>query len=289
MQRFTRGQLADGLSWWDVLGLSLLAGIGFTVSLLIGELAFGTGSARNDHVKIGVLLGSLVAALLAPPWCFASATLSTGASAKQRNATPTPTAFPTSTNTAPTGLPSASLWATAPASPYDACRSREGISNMARADLTKVTTLDWAVVGAGLLAYISSFLPWYQAQVSILGIQRSVTANAWNAGIGAWLPVLLLVVAGGVVLASAMGMRLPASKPLIMIGLSALAVVTILLRWVTFPGAGGGQGQLDDVDVEGLLDVSSGAGVGLYIGLIAAAAAVVASLLASRAAGGNVS
>jgi Na+:H+ antiporter, NhaA family len=65
VQRFTRAQLAEGLSWWDVLGLSLLGGIGFTVSLLIGELAFGAGSPADDHVKIGVLLGSLAAALLA--------------------------------------------------------------------------------------------------------------------------------------------------------------------------------------------------------------------------------
>ncbi|MHA6781650.1 Na+/H+ antiporter NhaA [Pseudonocardia saturnea] len=65
VQRFTRARLADGLSWWDVLGLSLLAGIGFTVSLLIGELAFGAGSAADDHVKIGVLVGSLLSALLA--------------------------------------------------------------------------------------------------------------------------------------------------------------------------------------------------------------------------------
>ncbi|MGH3870427.1 MAG: Na+/H+ antiporter NhaA [Pseudonocardiaceae bacterium] len=63
--RFTRAQLADDLSWWDVLGLALLAGIGFTVSLLIGELAFGAGSIRDDHVKVGVLGGSLLAALLA--------------------------------------------------------------------------------------------------------------------------------------------------------------------------------------------------------------------------------
>jgi NhaA family Na+:H+ antiporter len=65
VQRFTRAQLADGLSWWDVLGLSLLGGIGFTVSLLIGELAFGVGTPQDDSVKIGVLLGSVIAALLA--------------------------------------------------------------------------------------------------------------------------------------------------------------------------------------------------------------------------------
>jgi Na+:H+ antiporter, NhaA family len=65
MQKFTRARLADGLSWWDVLGVAMLAGVGFTVSLLIGELAFGAGSDADDHVKIGVLAGSLIAALLA--------------------------------------------------------------------------------------------------------------------------------------------------------------------------------------------------------------------------------
>jgi len=63
--RFTRAELDDGLAWVDVLGLSLLAGIGFTVSLLIGELAFGPGSERDDHVKVAVLAGSLLAAVLA--------------------------------------------------------------------------------------------------------------------------------------------------------------------------------------------------------------------------------
>nr|WP_221634418.1 Na+/H+ antiporter NhaA [Nocardioides luti] len=62
---FTRADLDDELSWVDVVGMSMLAGIGFTVSLLIGELAFGTGSARDEHVKVGVLVGSLVATLLA--------------------------------------------------------------------------------------------------------------------------------------------------------------------------------------------------------------------------------
>jgi NhaA family Na+:H+ antiporter len=65
VQRFTRARLADDLGWTDVLGLALLAGIGFTVSLLIGELAFGAGSPGDEHVKIGVLLGSLLSALLA--------------------------------------------------------------------------------------------------------------------------------------------------------------------------------------------------------------------------------
>jgi len=65
LARFTQADLDDELSWVDVIGMSMLAGIGFTVSLLIGELAFGQGSVRDEHVKVGVLVGSLLAALLA--------------------------------------------------------------------------------------------------------------------------------------------------------------------------------------------------------------------------------
>lgn len=64
LARFTRASLDDDLSWLDIVGVSLLAGIGFTVSLLIGELAFGAGSAA-EHVKVGVLAGSLTSAAVA--------------------------------------------------------------------------------------------------------------------------------------------------------------------------------------------------------------------------------
>ena len=56
--RFTHARLDEELSWLDVLGVSLLGGIGFTVSLLIGDLAFGAGSGADQHVKIGILAGS---------------------------------------------------------------------------------------------------------------------------------------------------------------------------------------------------------------------------------------
>ena len=59
---FTHARLDEDLSWWDVLGLSMLGGVGFTVSLLIGELAFGLGSEADGRAKVGVLVGSLLAA-----------------------------------------------------------------------------------------------------------------------------------------------------------------------------------------------------------------------------------
>ena len=63
--RFTRATLDEGLGWADVVALGTLGGIGFTVSLLIGELAFGHGTARSEQVTVAVLAGSVVAAVLA--------------------------------------------------------------------------------------------------------------------------------------------------------------------------------------------------------------------------------
>lgn len=61
----TRAKLDDGLAWIDVAGLAVLAGVGFTVSLLIADLSFGAGSPHDDHAKVAILAGSLLAALLA--------------------------------------------------------------------------------------------------------------------------------------------------------------------------------------------------------------------------------
>ena len=57
--KVTRQPLQKGLTWPDVTGVAILGGIGFTVSLLIGELAFGGNSEADDHVKIAVLPGSV--------------------------------------------------------------------------------------------------------------------------------------------------------------------------------------------------------------------------------------
>ncbi|MEU2301743.1 Na+/H+ antiporter NhaA [Streptomyces antibioticus] len=63
--RFTRASLSEDLAWADLFAVATLAGIGFTVSLLIGELAFEGDAALTDEVKASVLLGSLIAAVLA--------------------------------------------------------------------------------------------------------------------------------------------------------------------------------------------------------------------------------
>ncbi|MCJ2080338.1 Na+/H+ antiporter NhaA [Methylobacterium sp. J-090] len=45
--------------WWQLYGLSLLCGVGFTMSLFIGLLAFAETPALETETKVGVLLGSV--------------------------------------------------------------------------------------------------------------------------------------------------------------------------------------------------------------------------------------
>ncbi|MBN9238528.1 MAG: Na+/H+ antiporter NhaA [Micrococcales bacterium 70-64] len=56
--------LDPALKWIDMVGMAFIAGVGFTVSLLVGELSFGAGSESDGHVKVGVLAGSLIAATI---------------------------------------------------------------------------------------------------------------------------------------------------------------------------------------------------------------------------------
>jgi Na+:H+ antiporter, NhaA family len=63
--RFTRARISPELDWADIFAVAALSGIGFTVSLLISDFAFGPYSAAANVAKIAVLLAALVAGLLA--------------------------------------------------------------------------------------------------------------------------------------------------------------------------------------------------------------------------------
>lgn len=72
------------LRWGDVTGAAMLGGIGFTVSLLVGDLAFGTDSHLDEEVKVGVLTASLLASILALTWLWLRSR-SRGASSRDRS------------------------------------------------------------------------------------------------------------------------------------------------------------------------------------------------------------
>lgn len=55
--------LPAGASWTQLFGVSVFCGIGFTMSLFIGSLAFAGDSSLQDAAKVGVLIGSVLSAL----------------------------------------------------------------------------------------------------------------------------------------------------------------------------------------------------------------------------------
>lgn len=62
VSRVERVTLAPGLGWGDIVGVGALAGIGFTVALLMAELAFGVEGVRDDLAKATILIASVTAA-----------------------------------------------------------------------------------------------------------------------------------------------------------------------------------------------------------------------------------
>ena len=61
--RFKIAQKPDNSTWTSLYGVSILTGIGFTMSLFVGNLAFVENTRHIDGVKIGVLTGSLLSTL----------------------------------------------------------------------------------------------------------------------------------------------------------------------------------------------------------------------------------
>ena len=49
-----------GVAWRDIIGVGILGGIGFTISLFVTELAFAHGPLA-DAARVGILAGSLIA------------------------------------------------------------------------------------------------------------------------------------------------------------------------------------------------------------------------------------
>ena len=58
--KFKIAQMPNNTTWLSLYGVSILTGIGFTMSLFVGNLAFAENVQYMDGVKIGVLTGSLL-------------------------------------------------------------------------------------------------------------------------------------------------------------------------------------------------------------------------------------
>ena len=137
------------------------------------------------------------------------------------------------------------------------------------------------IVAGGLLMLIDSFFGWYglsgngASELKALGYKTSV--SAWNAGFGAWFTVLLLLAVAAVAVLAALG-RLPFAP--LMVGFlefagSVLAVVVVLLRWMTYQTASGGGSSV-------------GALWGTYVGVVLAIVVAVFAYLDFTAKGGDI-
>jgi NhaA family Na+:H+ antiporter len=56
-------------SWVQMIGAGALAGIGFTMSLFISQLAFGA-AGLVEEAKLGILLGSALSAVIGLVWLY---------------------------------------------------------------------------------------------------------------------------------------------------------------------------------------------------------------------------
>ena len=61
--KFKFAEMPNNANWTTLYGVGILTGIGFTMSLFVGNLAFVEAPQHMDGVKIGVLLGSLLSTI----------------------------------------------------------------------------------------------------------------------------------------------------------------------------------------------------------------------------------
>jgi len=137
-----------------------------------------------------------------------------------------------------------------------------GRSGMQGFDVSNVNPLDWAIIGAGVVAFIFSLFDFYTYKVSFAGFSRSVSTNGWHGGLA---PIaVLLAVAAAVLLALEVLAVLRMTFPVRLVVLAAFALASLLLLLALFVVPGGdtsGAGALG-------VDVNKGHGIGYWITLL---------------------
>jgi hypothetical protein len=139
-------------------------------------------------------------------------------------------------------------------------------------DWKRLSTLDRAIIGGAVVAFIAAFLPWYGVSFGGLGI----TVSGWSAGFSAWAGALLLTTAGVLLVLRRAGttFNLGNAGPAVLVaGVAAVGLLLVIIRWISFP-------RYHGVDV--------GARYGIYIALLAGIVEVTAAVMQMRASGESV-
>ena len=126
--------------------------------------------------------------------------------------------------------------------------------------------LDLATIGAGLLAFVASLMPYYT--VSVKGFGGS-SATAWHGFFG-WFGVLCAVAAAVLLTLKIVGVSLPIPVRTAVLGLFGVATACTLLALLVFPGGGCDDGLFVGDSVCDMVD--EGHGVGYWVALLSVGA-----------------
>ena len=137
------------------------------------------------------------------------------------------------------------------------------------ASSSQPTRDQFVMMGAAVLAFIASFLPWVSVSLGFI----SGSGNAWQSRLLAWASVLVCIAVGTAVeVGTFLGIELPAlgrfAARHLLIGGAVLALALMVLRAVWLPSIPG---------------VSIGLGIGFFIALIASLAQVICAVRSSKA------
>jgi hypothetical protein len=152
-------------------------------------------------------------------------------------------------------------------------------------DLSKFKTSDWLKVGGGAVFFIAGFLSWWTLEVD--GFEGFGGASEGATGLGdyfgtvglAWLIYTAIAV---LTVLSVLGVfKLPSNipAPLAFLGASVLALLLVLLRFISDGIDDGGLGEVAGIDIS--------RGIGNYLGTLAAIVIVVGCVLGFKESGGD--
>ncbi|WP_410661560.1 hypothetical protein [Amycolatopsis sp. lyj-112] len=153
--------------------------------------------------------------------------------------------------------------------------------------LKKVTWREWLGLAAGLLALVALFLPWTTLSASRPEIEDvltslpadDVTRDAWGSGFLAWAPLFLLLLPGiAVVLFGRVDAVRRAGLPHLWLMTAIGALLLMALGWLTLDW----QFDADQRGIFSAAGIEIGAGLGRYLGLLAAVASGVVAFLDVR-------
>lgn len=137
-------------------------------------------------------------------------------------------------------------------------------------DVKQVSTPQWLGIGAGALAFINSFLPWYSLETGPI----SYSFNQWDTAFIGWFPLFLLIGAAVIAALPLFNVTVP-NGTIVWAALAGLAFLLTLLRWLTYESG-------DDAAILEGPGISAGASFGTFVGLILALVSVAGAVMALR-------